>query len=142
MNSHFLGLFQCAIVAGAIKGTKVSTATQSVTHGNGAWSLLLLIENRPIYQLPIPEESSRLKLKHSEQKCVKSCDEHRIQLLTRSGHSAFYLRGDPRGDPRHKRLVNLPSILRKKKSTLTNPRPELKHFTRTKKKKKLIIRLT
>lgn len=32
----------------------------------------------------------------------------------RSGHSAFYLRKDPQGDPRHKRLVNLPSILCKK----------------------------
>lgn len=39
----------------------------------------------------------------------------KIQPLTRSGHSAFYLRKAPHGDPLRGRLVNLPSILCKKK---------------------------
>lgn len=31
--------------------------------------------------------------------------------FSRSSHSALYLQKDPHGDPRHTRLVNLPSIL-------------------------------
>lgn len=37
----------------------------------------------------------------------------------------FYLRKDPHGDPLHKRLVNLPSILRKKTKTKPKKRSSL-----------------